>query len=426
MQSAGTSIVWVDNRTLVCCHLLITSVYAVTFLGLKRIHPNLRGAGSVALGFACAFVGAALMAAQDFIPQIFSITLAHLVLLVAGLLFYRGALRFFRSERSMRVMWTVIGVAAVGMVIFSVGFDAILARVFIRSSVVTYTRAVAAIEVLRHANGRPFVKTFGYWLSLFAVLGLVHIVLVAVYGVPPNLAQNDLVQTSTLALGFVFTCMLGVFFLLTFCGELVAIVQVQTQRDPLAGCLNRLGIEESLSSELANFAATGRRLCVALIDVDTFKAINDTRGHAAGDDVLRNVVGAITTRLRLRDHLGRFGGDEFLLVLPDTAQENAALVAERVHRSLEEFWKVRREPPVTLSIGIAEAAPGEPVADLLERADQALYEAKRSGRNCTRVAPSTSASWIATGERVPRDLPISELVALNHQADPQMRHSATT
>jgi diguanylate cyclase (GGDEF)-like protein len=168
------------------------------------------------------------------------------------------------------------------------------------------------------------------------------------------------------------------------CGELVALVQVQTQLDPLSGCLNRRGIEQGLMAELKHVARTGQPLSIALIDVDAFKAINDTRGHAAGDEVLRGVAATASARLRTRDHFGRYGGDEFLLVLPQTSGENALNVAGRIHWAIKEFF-ADGDSHVTLSIGLTEALPGESIGPVMERADKALYEAKRAGRNCTRL-----------------------------------------
>ena len=385
MQLVTTSFTWVDNRTLVCCNLLITFIYALTFLGVKRIHPNLRGAGSIALGFACAFVGAFLIAGRDVIPLFVSVVVAHTFLLLSAISFYRGLLLFFHSPRSLRLTWIVSAVAIAGLAYFTVGHDLMSARVLIRSAAFTYFRCIAAIEIFRQAKGRAFFKSLGIFISAFAVIGVVRIFLVPIFRTPSDLMREDVVQTPNLVLGVVFTCMLGVFFLLMLCGELVAHVRVQSQLDPLCGCLNRRGIQEGLVGELKNIARTRQALSIALIDIDAFKSINDTRGHAAGDEVLREVAATASARLRTRDHFGRYGGDEFLVVLPHTSGENALNAAGRIHWAVKEFFS-GDDQPVTLSIGVTEAMPGESFAPLMERADKALYEAKRAGRNCTRLA----------------------------------------
>jgi diguanylate cyclase (GGDEF)-like protein len=145
-------------------------------------------------------------------------------------------------------------------------------------------------------------------------------------------------------------------------------------RDELTGTYNRRFLMESLARELARAGRSGGRFSVCLIDVDHFKAVNDTLGHAAGDDVLRQVA-AITGRdLRGIDVFGRFGGEEFLLILPDTDQAGAKVAAERIRAA------VAAETPVTVTIGVAQYA-ADGAAAVLARADQALYRGKAAGRN---------------------------------------------
>jgi diguanylate cyclase (GGDEF)-like protein len=384
MHALANSLTWVDNRTLVCCQLLVCFVYACTFFGMKRIHPNLRGAGTLGLGFAGSFVGAFLVASHDNTSLLVSVVVAHVFLLFAAICFYRGMLLFFHSPRNLRVAWIVSALTIVGLAYFTLAHNDMSARILIRSIAFTYFRCIAAIEIFRQAKGRTFFKSLGLFISTFAVIGIVRIFLIPIFSTHSPMMREDPVQTANLALGVVFTCTLGVLFLLMLCGELVALVQVQTQLDPLAGCLNRRGIEQNLIAELKHIARTGQPLAIALIDVDAFKAINDTRGHAAGDSVLRGVASTASARLRTRDHFGRYGGDEFLMILPQTSGENALNVTGRIHWAIKEFF-AGEDSAVTLSIGVTEAFPGESFGSVMERADKALYEAKRGGRNCTRL-----------------------------------------
>ena len=145
-------------------------------------------------------------------------------------------------------------------------------------------------------------------------------------------------------------------------------------RDELTGTYNRRFLMESLARELARAGRSGGGFSVCVIDVDHFKAVNDTLGHAAGDDVLRQVA-AITGRdLRGIDVFGRFGGEEFLLLLPDTDQTGASVVAERIRAA------VAANTQVTVTIGVAQYA-ADGAAAVLARADQALYRGKAAGRN---------------------------------------------
>jgi diguanylate cyclase (GGDEF)-like protein len=126
----------------------------------------------------------------------------------------------------------------------------------------------------------------------------------------------------------------------------------------------------------------GTTFSVCLVDVDHFKAINDSLGHAAGDAVLKELPGLAAAGLRAIDVFGRFGGEEFLLILPGTGLEGARAAAERVRRSIEAArFAALGERTVTVTIGVAEHARNEEAAALLERADRALYGGKASGRN---------------------------------------------
>jgi diguanylate cyclase (GGDEF)-like protein len=151
--------------------------------------------------------------------------------------------------------------------------------------------------------------------------------------------------------------------------------------DGLTGLSNRQDLEGILESLIARAHRSGRPVSVALIDLDHFKAINDDFGHAAGDATLRNVARALTSELRLGDHVGRYGGEEFLAILPDLGAHEALLVAERIRERVAAMpRKVGR--PVTASLGVA-SLPGDAAnrQDLLAAADRALYAAKEAGRD---------------------------------------------
>jgi two-component system, cell cycle response regulator len=161
--------------------------------------------------------------------------------------------------------------------------------------------------------------------------------------------------------------------------------------DDLTGLLARRFLESHLRGLVAAAARHGRPLSVVMLDVDHFKDINDLHGHGVGDFVLRTVVGRMQSRLREEDLLGRWGGDEMILVLPDVGLEGALVAAEGVRHAIAETEvKVDGERiPVTVSAGAATWS-GESAQDLVERADMALYDAKDAGRNCvqaTGVAP---------------------------------------
>lgn len=157
--------------------------------------------------------------------------------------------------------------------------------------------------------------------------------------------------------------------------------------DGLTGVANRSGIDEHLTAALASARASGQPLALLMLDLDHFKTINDRHGHAAGDQVLRVVSEAWGTQLRNNDLLGRFGGEEFLVICPAATPEQAMAIAHRLRdaTSTLRFDEIHPELQVTVSIGVAQALPDDTPAALYERADAALYRAKGQGRD--RVEP---------------------------------------
>ncbi len=152
--------------------------------------------------------------------------------------------------------------------------------------------------------------------------------------------------------------------------------------DALTGLWNRRQIDLDLEAAVKHAERQGSALCVALVDVDHFKNINDRHGHAMGDEVLKAVAGCLQGSLRGGDQVARFGGEEFLLLLPATTMAQATALAERLRARLEVMQALPAgERPVTASFGLAAWRGGESAADLVRRADQALYRAKGSGRN---------------------------------------------
>lgn len=159
-------------------------------------------------------------------------------------------------------------------------------------------------------------------------------------------------------------------------------------KDPLTGAGNRIALEQGLIRETELSRRHEQALSVIMLDMDHFKALNDTYGHQAGDAALKAVALLLREQLRNVDMVFRFGGEEFVLVLSNTGSEAAAVVAERIRASVQTLCLLVGDKPVRLSasLGCATFRPIESHEELLKRADEALYQAKRDGRNLTRIA----------------------------------------
>ncbi|MBF0459601.1 MAG: diguanylate cyclase [Nitrospirae bacterium] len=153
--------------------------------------------------------------------------------------------------------------------------------------------------------------------------------------------------------------------------------------DPLTGINNRGYFSELLKLEMERITRYGHACTVLMLDIDHFKSINDTYGHAAGDEALRTLTSIIQECARKNDFYGRLGGEEFAITLPETDIHGAAIVAERLRANLETtvIKFDSHELFVTASIGVSQYQAGDTMETLLHRADQAMYEAKKNGRN---------------------------------------------
>lgn len=160
-------------------------------------------------------------------------------------------------------------------------------------------------------------------------------------------------------------------------------VSQQARHDPLTGSLNRKGLDEVLEREISRGRRAETPLCVALLDVDNFKHINDRLGHATGDAALVHLANVVRSVMRPLDMLARYGGEEFVLVLPDTALASGIEAMQRLQRELTKnfFLKDNEKLLITFSAGVAQLAASEDSQDAIARADQAMYLAKRQGKN---------------------------------------------
>lgn len=216
-------------------------------------------------------------------------------------------------------------------------------------------------------------SSFFVWVAVYAALffdprpaiaqvswgGTVNVIALLLAGAPAVAAQTIVLFGSVTATAFVV-------------GALVHQVRTVAATDPLTGLPNRRSFDEHLELELARAVRHGRPIAVLALDLDGFKKVNDTRGHAAGDRLLIAAGKAWSRVLRDGELLARSGGDEFVVLLPDTGELGAHKVAERLAASTP--------APLGVSVGVAVSEPGESAGQLLRRADRELYRDKAAGQ----------------------------------------------
>ncbi|MDO9467944.1 MAG: diguanylate cyclase [Thiobacillus sp.] len=165
------------------------------------------------------------------------------------------------------------------------------------------------------------------------------------------------------------------------------------REDPMTHSLNRRGLDDEFAREAARADRYGTPFSLAVLDVDNFKSLNDKRGHKAGDEALIHLVAVAKEELRITDHIARLGGEEFLIILPNTPLDEAERIVTRLQRSLTKkyFLDNNERVLITFSAGVAERSAGEAQEAAIGRADGAMYQAKLAGKNRVFLAPDAQA-----------------------------------
>ena len=169
-------------------------------------------------------------------------------------------------------------------------------------------------------------------------------------------------------------------------------------RDGLTGIYNRRFLEEAIAKEFSRTHRYGGATSLVMLDIDHFKHINDTHGHLAGDEILRTTAKRLNDMMRRTDTLGRYGGEEFGILLPETTMDGAKIFAERIRAKIGEAVMLYGETPiqVTISVGIAQYhGKMSRYEELIKEADDALYQAKEAGRDCVRGAEQSIPASMA-------------------------------
>ena len=256
------------------------------------------------------------------------------------------------------------------------------------SLVMAVIRGFSALALFRQSarsTQRKTMQLFGVFLCMMAIYSLKLAWAVYWNGLPTHKADTQAEQTMMRATGLFYMAIAGLFFLVLTSRELAARRRTEVHRDALTGTFDCGGLEFNLAVEMERSSRSGQVLSIALLEVDQLGSILESEGRAGGNATLRAVAEAIAGQLRTTDHVGRFTGDLFLLVLSETPEHEALIVSDRISKEVGKLKPLTSSESLTLSVGITESSTDELRVKLVARAEQALSLAKAEGRNCSRV-----------------------------------------
>ncbi len=375
---------------------LTQALYAMGWLMVAVLIREHRTTAWHFMGF-CGFHAAALilMAGRGTLDPWWSVTGSNLCLIASYLMVWRGVTAFFQLEEQTRERQVVGVLAMLASLWIGPSPESSASRVVVVSIVIVWV-IVRAVMAVRRPMGQEFGARLSWLINgpsmLMACLLGLRIIGVLLEPRP----DTDIVTTTAANPGFAYAAqIISAFVNFAYGGMLMARVMRRldalSRTDGLTGLLNRRAMNELLQGEWQRHGRHHGPLSVGLLDIDHFKAINDTHGHDVGDQVLKHVAATLQANVRPTDRLSRHGGEEFLLLMPDTDAVGAQQACERLRQRIAASPATTTAGPlsITVSIGATSACRGDArIDDVLIRADESLYASKRAGRN--RVTLSTA------------------------------------
>jgi diguanylate cyclase (GGDEF)-like protein len=372
-----------DPRSVIVLAGIMGLMMALVVFFMRRSYPpSIRGLGEWALAPLVAFVSTMLFAGRDFIPDFITIVVANLVLFQACILYYAGSQKFLLGHSDTRGWAVLNGLLALAMFWFSAIRPDFQARLLLVTLAVSALFFFHARLYMRHQGqvfGQRLMTGLLLTQSVVAALRFVS----AVAGMAGStLMDATWVQSLYISMYSFTVLLLSISVILMATDRVHTEFEYLASRDPLTGALNRRALLDACTGA---FASGRRRVALLMVDLDHFKQVNDRFGHLMGDAVLREAVGRMQRALGDAGVLGRYGGEEFVVLLPDASKAEAIAIAERLKQAIDEPFAADSPMAVVgsiaVSIGVADGEQGTRVDDVLAKADAALYRAKAMGRD---------------------------------------------
>lgn len=374
-----------DIRTLSFITVLFSFVYGSGLLCVQFFHKGMESIRQLGLGILVAGVGFLLMSLRGAIPPWGSIVLAN-TLIFGGLVFISKGVRLFMGlgTKNFRVSLALTALLVMLFLFNTYWVPSISMRIVWISLFLSLQSGLCCVDLLRgQSYDLPFAR--GMTALPFAAASL-FLLFRAVWVLSEGTLQSFMSAGLVHQLSFLTFDLLVIIvsfgFMWMTSARLERELRDQARIDTLTGTYNRRALEDLSLREMARASRHNLPVSVIMADVDRFKRINDTLGHQVGDMVLASLAGTLTDNLRTQDVVVRYGGEEFLLLLPDTSLEQALKAAEKLRSTVSETTLYQKDNvKATISLGVAQLRQGEGWQSLVSRADEALYQAKREGRD---------------------------------------------
>jgi diguanylate cyclase (GGDEF)-like protein len=369
------------------------TVFVINFLALGliwayviRSYPSFYAARFWTGSSFVAAAGAAAAMLRVVTDALWPLLIAGTAMVLALCLATMGVQKFFEKPVSWRASWLLTGLSLAGLSFFMFGYDSVPARISIFTIAQVLPLALSVKLLLTPHQGRvnPGARLAAIVASL--IIAIYGIRLVGGIAAGFSYMHFSPVQSAVILVLVFLSMALNFGFLLMAMDHLRSEVADLALLDDLTGVGNRRHLLQRLTEECARSERSNQSFALLVIDLDGFKGINDTYGHAAGDACLQHFTLMAQTRLRPGDMLARSGGDEFCIVLPSSTLREGAMIARRVLEVCRADAEqcMGSDIPVSVSIGVAQwtREMGAFPDRLIAAADHALYDAKKGGRNC--------------------------------------------
>jgi diguanylate cyclase (GGDEF)-like protein len=385
-----------DLRTLFIVLAILYSCLGLVCLFLPYRTPGSHAVTNWGYGLLALAAGTAGLALHGAVPDFVTIDLANALILLTFVFILRSVRRVPESE-SNTFGWGVIGVAVLLLAYFTYWQPDTRVRIAISSAAMTLllVQPVAALIAALPGGGRRARMFAAACLVGVGAVTLVRAVWTIRWGPSGDLLAPDFFQFSSIMLFAVFVVLATLGVVWIEIEQLQADLARLAMLDPLTAILNRRAFMLECERELSRCVREDTGLALAIFDLDHFKDVNDTHGHLVGDQVLRQVVDTLRASLRGHDVIGRYGGEEFALLMPGTDMAAAIAATERARLAVGDRPIQAGAISIAITVSAGVAAYGENGSDwesLLRSADAALYEAKRGGRNRVVAAQGAPAA----------------------------------